>query len=151
VAHLSIGERARPEQIRAWDIDVRADGAGLPAGSGSVLQGQALYQQHCLACHGDKGVGGTAPRLVGGRGTLTGKAPVLTVGSYWPYATTLYDYINRAMPLDKPQSLKPDEVYALSAYILNQNGIIKADAVLDATSLPKVEMPNRNGFRPDWN
>jgi len=151
VAHLNIGEQARPEQIRAWDIDVRADGRGLPPGAGSVLQGQALYQEQCLSCHGARGAGGTAPRLVGGQGSLTGNAPIQTIGSYWPYASTLYDYINRAMPLNKPQSLKPDEVYALSAYLLNLNGIVKADAVLDAHSLPKVQMPNRNGFRPEWN
>jgi len=151
VARLNIGEEPRPEQIRAWDIDVRADGAGLPPGAGSVVQGQALYQEQCLSCHGAKGVGATAPKLVGGQGTLAGNAPVQTIGSYWPYATTLYDYINRAMPLNKPQSLKPDEVYALSAYLLNLNGIVKADTVLDARSLPKVKMPNRNGFRPEWN
>lgn len=145
---LGLGQTATPEQIRGWDIDVRADGAGLPAGSGSVPQGQAIYQARCLACHGANGEKGTAPRLAGGQGTLATKSPVLTVGSYWPYATTLYDYIHRAMPLDSPQSLTPDEVYAVTAYTLHLNGIVKADAVLDAQSLAAIRMPNRDGFRP---
>lgn len=145
---LGLGQTATPEQIRGWDIDVRADGAGLPPGSGSVLQGQAIYQARCLACHGADGAKGTAPRLAGGQGTLATASPVLTVGSYWPYATTLYDYIHRAMPLDSPQSLTPDEVYAVTAYTLHLNGIVKADAVLDAQSLAAIRMPNRDGFRP---
>lgn len=145
---LGLGETPSAQQIRAWDIDVRADGAGLPAGRGSVAQGEAIYRTRCLACHGENGEKGPAPRLAGGQGTLAGKAPVLTVGSYWPYATTLYDYIQRAMPLDSPQSLTPDEVYAVTAYTLRLNGIVGADAVLDATSLPRIAMPNRNGFRP---
>lgn len=145
---LGLGQTPSAEQIRAWDIDVRADGAGLPAGSGSVKQGALLYQAKCAVCHGVNGEKGPAPRLAGGQGTLASKAPVLTVGSYWPYATTLYDYIHRAMPLDRPQSLTPDEVYALTAYTLYLNGIVAADAVLDAATLAKVQMPNRNGFRP---
>jgi cytochrome c len=145
---LGLGQTATLEQIRGWDIDVRADGAGLPAGSGSVAQGQAIYQARCLACHGANGEKGTAPRLAGGQGTLATKSPVLTVGSYWPYATTLYDYIHRAMPLDSPQSLTPDEVYAVTAYTLHLNGIVKADVVLDAQSLAAIRMPNRDGFRP---
>jgi len=148
VKRLGLGQAATPEQIRGWDIDVRADGAGLPAGSGSVAQGQAIYQARCLACHGEKGENGTAPRLAGGQGSLATKSPVLTVGSYWPYATTLYDYIHRAMPLDSPQSLTPNEVYAVTAYTLHLNGIVQADAVLDARSLAAIQMPNRNGFRP---
>jgi len=145
---LGLGQAPSAEQVRAWDIDVRADGAGLPPGRGSVAQGEAIYRTRCLACHGDKGEKGTAPRLAGGQGTLASKAPVLTVGSYWPYATTLYDYIHRAMPLDSPQSLTPDEVYAVTAYTLHLNGILRTDAVLDAASLPKIAMPNRDGFRP---
>jgi cytochrome c len=147
-ARFGLGQRPSTEQIRGWDIDVRADGAGLPAGSGSVAEGQAIYRARCLACHGENGEKGTAPRLAGGQGTLATKAPVLTVGSYWPYATTLYDYIHRAMPLDSPQSLTPSEVYAVTAYTLHLNGIVKADAVLDAASLAAVRMPNRDGFRP---
>lgn len=145
---LGIGETPSAAQIRGWDIDVRADGAGLPPGRGSVAQGQAIYAARCQACHGANGDKGTAPRLAGGQGTLATKAPVLTVGSYWPYATTLYDYIHRAMPLDSPQSLTPDEVYAVTAYTLHLNGIVGADAVLDAAALARIEMPNRNGFRP---
>ena len=145
---LGLGQTASAEQIRGWDIDVRADGAGLPAGSGSVAQGQAIYQARCLACHGANGEKGVAPRLAGGQGTLATRAPVLTVGSYWPYATTLYDYIHRAMPLDRPQSLTPDEVYAVTAYTLHLNGIVTADAILDAASLATIKMPNREGFRP---
>lgn len=145
---LGLGQTPSADQIRGWDIDVRADGAGLPAGRGSVAQGQAIYQTRCLACHGANGEQGPAPRLAGGRGSLATKTPVLTVGSYWPYATTLYDYIQRAMPLDSPQSLTPDEVYAVTAYTLHLNGIVEADAVLDATSLAGIRMPNRDGFRP---
>ena len=144
---LGLGQTPSAEQIRAWDIDVRADGTGLPPGSGSVVQGKAIYDARCLACHGANGEQGPAPRLAGGLGTLADKAPVLTVGSYWPYATTLYDYIRRAMPLDRPQSLTADEVYAVTAYTLHLNGIVGADAVLDAQSLPKIRMPNRDGFR----
>jgi cytochrome c len=148
VQRFGLGETPTAEQLRGWDIDVRADGAGLPAGSGSVAQGQAIYQARCLACHGVNGEKGTAPRLAGGQGTLATRSPVLTVGSYWPYATTLYDYIHRAMPQDSPQSLTPGEVYAVTAYTLHLNGIVKADAVLDAQSLAAIRMPNRDGFRP---
>ncbi|WP_338768911.1 cytochrome c [Massilia sp. METH4] len=144
---LGLGQTPTAAQIRGWDIDVRGDGAGLPAGRGSVRQGQAIYQARCLACHGENGEKGTAPRLAGGQGTLASKAPVLTVGSYWPYAPTLFDYIRRAMPLDAPQSLTADEVYAVTAYTLHLNGIVAADAVLDAKSLGAIRMPNRDGFR----
>jgi mono/diheme cytochrome c family protein len=147
VKRLGLGQVPSPAQIRGWDIDVRADGAGLPAGSGSVAQGRAIYEARCLACHGANGEKGAGPRLAGGQGTLATNAPVLTVGSYWPYATTLYDYIHRAMPLDSPQSLTPDEVYAVTAYTLHLNGIVKADAVLDAPALAAIRMPNRDGFR----
>ncbi|HEX8477091.1 MAG TPA: cytochrome c [Telluria sp.] len=148
VKRLGLGQAASPAQIRGWDIDVRADGAGLPAGSGSVAQGRTIYEARCLACHGANGEKGAGPRLAGGQGTLATKAPVLTVGSYWPYATTLYDYIHRAMPQDSPQSLTPDEVYAVTAYTLHLNGIVKAGAVLDAQALAAIRMPNRDGFRP---
>lgn len=148
VPRLGLGAIASPEQIRGWDIDVRADGQGSPPGSGSVAQGRVLYAAQCAACHGANGEKGPAPRLVGGQGSLASKSPVLTVGSYWPYATTLFDYIRRAMPLDKPQSLTNDEVYALTAYTLQLNGIVDADTVLDAGNLAAVQMPNRNGFVP---
>ena len=144
---LGLGTTPSAEQVRGWDIDVRADGTGLPAGSGTVAQGRAIYEARCLACHGANGEKGLAPRLAGGQGTLATKAPVLTVGSYWPYAPTLFDYIRRAMPQDSPQSLTADEVYAVTAYTLHLNGIVGADAVLDAASLAAIKMPNRNGFR----
>lgn len=129
------------------------DGRGLPAGSGSVAQGQLVYEQQCAVCHGADLEGGIGDRLVGGRGTLVNsdatKAPVKTVESYWPYATTLFDYIKRSMPFTAPGSLEDDEVYAVSAYILHRGGIVDADAVLDAGSLAQVRMPNRDGFVPD--
>jgi cytochrome c len=144
-----LGDPATPEKIGLWNIDVSPDGEGLPPGRGSVPEGAAVYAAKCSKCHGPSGTEGPMDRLVGGRQTLTTSSPLKTVGSYWPYATTLYDYINRAMPLDAPQSLKPDEVYALTAWVLYQNGIVGEDAVLDAQSLPAVEMPNRHGFVPD--
>lgn len=146
---LGIGRPASPEILVAWDIDVRADGRGLPAGRGSVRDGAALFGTRCAGCHGDHGEGASADALVGGQGSLATPKPVRTVGSYWPYATTLFDYVRRAMPFDAPQSLSADETYALSAYILNRNGLLPDDAVLDADTLPKVAMPNRDGFTRD--
>jgi mono/diheme cytochrome c family protein len=135
--------------IAALDISVGPDGAGLPLGHGTAAQGESVYVARCQACHGEKGLGQPNDRLVGGIGTLTGdKPPLKTVGSYWPYATTLFDYVRRAMPWDHPKSLTDDEVYAVSAYILNLSGIVGMDDVLDAQSLPKVKMPNRDGFVP---
>ncbi len=129
------------------------DGRGLPAGSGTVEQGRALYQAQCMACHGANLEGGLGDRLVGGRGTLANadpkKAPMKTVESYWPYATTLFDYIKRAMPLTTPGSLDDDQVYALSAYILSRAHIVPDDAVMTPATLPQVRMPNRDGFIPD--
>jgi cytochrome c len=149
-----LGHTATPGEIAGWDIDVRADGRGLPDGRGSVAQGQAIYAERCAACHGETGEGKPADRLAGGAGTLATAKPVRTVGSFWPYATTLFDFIRRAMPFDAPQSLSADQVYAVAAYVLYLNKIVPADAALDAASLPKVAMPNRNGFtspdpRPD--
>jgi cytochrome c len=135
--------------IAPWDISIGPDGVGLPAGRGTAAQGEAIYAAKCQACHGEKGAGRPNDRLVGGEGTLApDKAPVKTVGSYWPYATTLFDYIRRAMPFPESQSLTGDELYAVSAYILNLNGIVGANDVIDAQSLPKVRMPNRDGFIP---
>ena len=144
-----VGRPASDAEIRAWDIDVASSGEGLPPGQGTVKQGTQVYAAKCAACHGPTGREGPQDRLVGGRDTLTSANPVKTVGSYWPYATTLYDYIRRAMPFDAPQSLSPDEVYAVVAWLLHQNGIIAADAVMDARTLTQVQMPNRNGFIPD--
>ena len=148
-----LGRTATEREIAGWNIDVAPDGSGLPKGSGSVAQGKQVYDSMCAACHGAKGEGKPADRLVGGKGSLNTARPVKTVGSFWPYAPTIFDYINRAMPYTAPQSLTPDQVYAVTAYLLNLNGIIAADAVMDATTLPKVQMPNRAGFiadpRPD--
>ena len=141
-----VGKPPAPEEIRALGAAIAPDGGGLPEGSGTVAAGRELFAAQCSRCHGPKGEGNVGPILVGGQGTLASPKPLKTVGSYWPYATTLWDYINRAMPFDQPGLLKPPEVYAAVAYILNLNGIIREDQVVDATSLPKIVMPNRNGF-----
>jgi S-disulfanyl-L-cysteine oxidoreductase SoxD len=148
-----IGRAASPEEITGWNIDIGRDGSGLPAGSGTVSHGHDVFAQQCAACHGEKGEGAVGDRLVGGQGTLATEKPVRTVGSYWPYAPTLFDYIRRAMPQNAPQSLSNDDVYAVSAYVLSLNGLVPADATLDAKSLAAIQMPNRDGFggdpRPD--
>ena len=129
------------------------DGRGMPQGSGSVLEGKSVYQQQCASCHGEKLQGGIGDRLIGGRGTLVNddprKAPIKTVESYWPYATTLFDYIKRAMPSTAPGSLSDDQVYALTAYILSRANVVSEDAIMSADTLARVEMPNRDGFIPD--
>lgn len=142
------GSPASPSLVAAWDDEVNGlTGAGLPSGSGSVAQGQAAYEEKCAVCHGDFGEGaGRYPELAGGKGTLTSARPVKTVGSYWPYAPTLFDYIRRAMPFDAPGSLTDDQVYAITAYVLNLNNIVPANAVMNAKTLAAVKMPNRNGF-----
>jgi len=153
---FGFGEVATPQEIAAIDIDVMPDGRGLPAGSGSVSDGKAVYEAQCAACHGDdlQGIaetGGAA--LIGGRGSIGTPQTKKTIESYWPYASTVFDFINRAMPLQAPGSLSADEVYAVTAYILHRADIVPADAVMNAETLPRVEMPNRNGFiadpRPD--
>lgn len=154
VLYYGYGTTATPRQIAGWAISVRPDGQGLPPGRGTVSAGGDLFQTVCAACHGTFGEGeGRYPKLAG-NSALTGAQPVPTVGNYWPFATTLYDYIDRAMPFPAPHSLTPDQVYALTAYILNLNNIVPDSFVADATTLPKVKMPNRNGFiwkdpRPD--
>jgi cytochrome c len=143
------GRLATPEEIALWDISIGPDGAGLPPGSGTPQQGEAVYSAKCLPCHGDKGAGKPNDQLVGGLGTLTGdQTAVKTVGSFWPYATTLFDYVRRAMPFNAPRSLSNDEVYAVCAYILQLNGIVGEGAVMNAQTLAKVQMPNRDGFVP---
>ena len=148
-----IGRSATPAEIAGWNIDIDRDGNNLPAGSGSVSRGHEVFDQQCASCHGAKGEGGLGERLVGGQGTLATPKPVRTVGSYWPYAPTLFDYIRRAMPQNAPQSLSNDDVYAVSAYILNLNDLLPADATLDARTLSAIKMPNRSMFvgdpRPD--
>jgi S-disulfanyl-L-cysteine oxidoreductase SoxD len=142
-----LGRVASPDEIASWDISIGPDGAGLPPGRGTPKQGETVYAEKCVACHGEKGAGKPNDQLVGGRGSLSGdQAPVKTVGSFWPYATTLFDYIRRAMPLNAPKSLSDDEVYAVSAYILQLNGIIGQADAMDAQTLPQVRMPNRDGF-----
>jgi mono/diheme cytochrome c family protein len=141
------GQPIAPADLAPWDISIGPDGAGLPPGRGSVTQGETVFVLKCQACHGEKGVNGANDALVGGS-IAPGKPAVKTVGSYWPYATTLFDYVRRAMPFQEPKSLTNDEVYAVAAYILNLNGLVSADETLDAQSLPKVKMPNRDGFIP---
>jgi mono/diheme cytochrome c family protein len=140
------GRPATPQEIAGWDIDVSPSGAGLPSGRGDVRQGAAIFADKCAGCHGSHGEGKPMDQLVGGIGTLRGKKPEKTVGSFWPYVTTLFDYVRRAMPLNAPQSLTPDEVYAVSAYVLFLNGIVPQDTTLDADTLAKIRMPNRDGF-----
>lgn len=152
-ARYGFGRTPTPAEIAAFDIDVRPDGQGLPPGHGSVQDGAKIFATTCGSCHGEKGETATPTGavLVGGQGTLTSKKPLKTVGSYWPYATTLFDYIRRAMPFNAPQSLSNDEVYAVTAYLLSLNKVVPGDTVLDAATLPKVQMPNRDGFKPaDW-
>jgi S-disulfanyl-L-cysteine oxidoreductase SoxD len=144
----SFGHPLSEADIAAWDISVEPDGAGLPRGGGTAAQGETVYVAKCQACHGDKGAGKPNDTLAGGAGSLSGERPLKTVGSYWPYATTLFDYIRRAMPWDHPKSLTDDEVYAASAYILFLNGLVGHDDVVDARSLPTIRMPNRDGFIP---
>ncbi len=142
-----LGTPATPEQIAAWDIDIRPDGAGLPPGSGSAADGEELYANQCAFCHGDFGEGiGRYPVLMGGFESLTQDRPEKTVGSYWPYASTVWDYIYRAMPFGNAQSLSVDETYALTAYVLWLNDIVEYEQVLDQDNLAEVEMPNADGF-----
>jgi S-disulfanyl-L-cysteine oxidoreductase SoxD len=144
-----LGRPITQNDLAPWDISIPPDGAGLPPGRGNPTQGEAVFVAKCQACHGAKGDGKPNDALVGGLGSIAADAPpTKTVGSYWPYATTLFDYVRRAMPFNETKSLTPDEVYAVSAYILHLNGIIGEDDVLDAQSLPKVKMPNRDGFIP---
>ena len=144
-----LGRPATEEDIRAWNIDVSPNGEGLPPGKGTVRQGAAVYAAKCAWCHGPTGSEGPYDVLVGGQNTLKTTKPVKTIGSYWPYATTLYDYINRAMPFDAPQSLSSDEIYSVIAWLLHQNGIIAEQTVVDAHTLASVNMPNRLGFTRD--
>jgi len=153
--HYGYGTPATADEIAGWDIDARPDGVGLPPGSGSVNKGADVYAEQCTACHGTFGEGeGRYPKLAGGEGTLTKERPEPSVGSYWPFAVTLFDYINRAMPFPSPHTLSADDVYALTAYVLNINNIVGNNFVADRNSLPKVKMPNHDAFiwqdpRPD--
>lgn len=152
---VGYGKPISEADLAAWNIDIRTqDGQGLPAGQGSVAQGKAVFEAKCVSCHGEEAKGGAMyATMVGGIGSFTTNARVLTPGSMYPYAPILFDYIRRAMPMNEPQTLTNDEVYAVSAYLLNLNGLIAAEAVMDAKTMPAVQMPNRNGFinddRPD--
>ena len=141
-----LGVPATAPQIESADVSIGPDGAGLPPGSGTPAQGEAIFNTKCIACHGPQGSGTVNDQLVGGQGTLTSTAPIKTIGSYWPYATTVFDYVRRAMPYPTPHSLSDPEVYALTAYLLSLNGVIAKDAVMDAKTLPQVKMPNRGNF-----
>ena len=150
---FGVGRAPTVDELKAIDIDVLPDGRGLPAGSGTARAGKDVYTNRCTTCHGASGKEGPQDVLVGGHGTLSSPKPIKTVGSYWPFATTLWDYIRRAMPFDHPGTLSTNDVYSTTAYVLFLNGIVEENAVLDQTTLPKVQMPNRNGFvadpRPD--
>ncbi|KAE9631467.1 c-type cytochrome [Parasedimentitalea maritima] len=142
-----LGRPALPEEVAAWDLDVSPDGTGLPAGSGSVLDGEEIFAEQCAVCHGDFAEGvGNWPKLAGGAGTLDHEDPLKTVGSYWPYLSTTWDYVNRSMPFGNAQSLEPDEVYAIVAYILYSNDLVDEDFVLNKENFLEVEMPNAGGF-----
>src|SRR6186713_3218930 len=136
-----VGRPPTPEEIRELGSAIAPDGTGLPPGSGTVAAGRELFAAQCARCHGPNGEGDVGARLVGGQGTLASPRPLKTVGSFWPYSTTLWDYVNRAMPFDRPGLLEPSEVYAAVAYVLHLNGIIGEDGVMNATTLPKVKMP----------
>ena len=141
-----LGREMSAAEVAAIDFAVMPDGTGLPSGSGNASAGANLYQQHCVACHGEEGQNGLHDPLAGGQGTIAGPMPNKTVGSYWPYATTLFDYLRRAMPYQNPGTLSNDELYALTAYVLYLNGILGEADTIDASSLPSVEMPNRENF-----
>ena len=147
----SPGRPATEAEIKTMDFTVLPNGTGLPKGHGDAVRGRVLYEQQCQECHGIRGEGqsGKYPALAGGAGSLNTINPVKTVGSYWPFATTLFDYIRRAMPYDQPGTLQPDEIYSVVGFVLNANGIVGENDEINATTLPKVKMPNRDGFVPD--
>lgn len=144
-----LGRMPSAEEIKKYDTFIPPSGANLPPGSGTAEKGKAIYAAQCARCHGATGREGPEEPIVGGIGSLTTARPLKTVGSFWPYATTLWDYVNRAMPFDRPGVLPADDVYAVVAYLLQLNGIVSTADVLDANSLPKIRMPNRDGFIPD--
>ena len=147
---FGIGREATPDEVAAWDIDIRPDGTGLPDGSGNAIDGEEVYAERCAVCHGDFGEGADRwPVLAGGQDTLAGDRPVKTIGSYWPYLSTVWDYIHRAMPFGEAQSLEDDEVYAITAYLLYMNDLVDDDFELSRETFAEVEMPNAGGFIPD--
>lgn len=146
---FNVGQPVTPAAIKDWGVNISPSGDGLPAGGSTATEGRRIYQQRCARCHGINGTEGPDSVLVGGQGSLTSEVASKTVGSYWPLATTLWDYINRAMPFDQAGVLTADEVYGSVAYVLYLNGIIDESERMDATTVPEVQMPNRNGFVPD--
>ena len=144
-----VGRPPTAKEVKAWELTIPPDGQGLPPGSGTAALGKPIYEERCASCHGETGENPKYSRLVGGQGTLATDKPVRTIGSFWQYATTLWSYIRRAQPFDEPGSLTPDQVYAVTAYLLHLNGIIGEQDVMDAKTLPLVKMPNRDGFVPD--
>src|SRR5262245_21766433 len=144
-----IGRPPTADELKAWDIAIGPDGKELPPGRGTVARGKVVYVEQCARCHGATATEGPEMPLVGGQGSLATSKPLKTIGSYWPYATTLFDYINRAMPFDRPTVLTADDVYAVTGYLLNLNGIVTEQDVMDARTLTAVRMPNRDGFVPD--
>lgn len=145
-----LGREALPQEIAAWDTDVRPDGLGLPAGKGSVKEGEEIFQQQCAVCHGEFGEGAARwPVLAGGQGSLKSEGPEKTIGSFWPYASTTFDYIRRAMPFGNAQSLTPDQTYALTAYLLQLNDLVKEDFVLSRENFSSVKLPNQPNFFDD--
>lgn len=142
-----LGHEATAEEVAAWDTSVFPDGEGLPNGSGTVAEGEVIYQQQCIACHGENGLGTQyGDQLAGAQMALTSDYPEKTIGSYWPYATTVFDMVRRSMPMTAPGSLTDDEVYAVTAYLLYLNDLVDKEAVLDKASLPEITMPNEDGF-----
>ena len=141
-----LGQALSPQEAARWDLSVFSDGKGLPTGRGTAVEGAPLFAQKCAVCHGPGGRGATAEELAGGTSALNAKSPDKTIGLYWPYATTIFDFTRRAMPMFAPGSLSSDEVYALTAYLLFANGLIAEADEMNAASLPLVRMPNRNGF-----
>lgn len=146
----NLGQPVSNAELDALDFVILPDGSGLPAGSGTAATGLVVFQTECRICHGEGGQGGPNDRLVGGVGTLVSNAPVKTIGSYWPYATTLFDYLRRAMPYHAPGSMSDDDLYGLTAYLLSENGVISKGQQIDANTLPDVKMPNRAGFKSAW-
>ncbi len=146
---IGLGRPATPVEIEAWGPIIGPDGAGLPPGRATAADGRPVYERQCARCHGLTGREGPDTRLAGGQGSLEGDQPEKTVGSYWPAVTTLWDYVNRAMPFDQPGVLTADEVYATVAYVLYLNDVVGIDDPVDAATLPAIEMPNRDGFVPD--